>query len=122
MGRYRNQRTRTTKNKDSKKSHDTKRRRRDIDQIQDDIEKIEATSKEMKFEMSDDLPGMGQFYCTECSRHFANLVTLNVHKTSKPHRRRCKDLLAPKYTQAEADAAAGKTKEILPPAHPVATK
>jgi hypothetical protein len=31
----------------------------------------------------------GQFYCTPCSRHFADDATLELHKTSKPHKRRC---------------------------------
>lgn len=119
MGRYRNARTRTTKKKDYKKQHDTKRRRRDIDQIQDEILKVEETGKDMTFEEDDDLPGMGQFYCIECGRHFANQLTLLGHKKSKLHRRRLKDIAQPKYTHEEAMIAAGKTIEVLPPAHPV---
>jgi hypothetical protein len=56
MGRVRNSRTRTTKNKQYKKAHDTKRRPRDIDQIQDDIKKAS-----LSFEISDDLPGYVQY-------------------------------------------------------------
>ena len=53
MGRVRTSRRRTSKNKAYKKSHDVKRRTRDIDQIQDDI----ASNKAIHFEVDDDLPG-----------------------------------------------------------------
>ena len=119
MGRYRNARTRTTKNKEGKKHHDTKRRRRDIDQIQDELEKAAETGVAKTFEPDDDLPGMGQHYCPECARHFDNALTLKVHKTTKVHKRRLKDVAQPKYTHNEALMGAGKTIEQLPPAHPV---
>lgn len=35
--------------------------------------------------------------------------------------RRLKDVAQKQYNQAEADAAAGKSKEVLPPAHPTAS-
>jgi hypothetical protein len=47
------------------------------------------------------------------------MVTLTAHKQTKPHKRRLKDLALPKYTQQDADLAAGKTIEVLPPAHPI---
>ena len=53
MGRVRTSRRKTSKNKSYKKSHDVKRRTRDIDQIQDDI----ASNKPVNFEIDDDLPG-----------------------------------------------------------------
>lgn len=37
-----------------------------------------------------DLPGLGQFYCVPCARHFADAVTLETHNQSKLHRRRIK--------------------------------
>jgi hypothetical protein len=139
MGRVKNSRRRTSKNKQFKKSVDTKRRPRDVDQIQDDIKKAEEAEKKMEFEFDEDLPGMGQHYCTECARHFSDEGTLEIHTKSKDHKRRsptmrfrspgCNDLTycscyyrlrtlaEEQYTQAEAERAAGKTKEVLPPAH-----
>ena len=40
-----------------KRGHDTKRRGRDLDQIQDDVKRGEETGKPMSFEFDDDLPG-----------------------------------------------------------------
>ena len=60
----------------------------------------------------------GQFYCLECARHFNDQHALDEHRISKVHKRRLKDLAQKKYTQEEAEFAAGKTKEVLPPAHP----
>ena len=115
MGRVRNSRARTSKKKEYKKGHDTKRRRRDIDQIQDDLQKEAETGKGLEFEADDDLPGQGQFYCKFCARHFADQGTLTVHEGTKDHRRRLKDVAQEKYTQEEADRAAGKSVEVLPP-------
>lgn len=88
MGRVRNSRRRTRKNKQYKKGVDTKRRPRDVDQIQDDIAKEIALDKKMEFEIDEDLPGLGQFYCTQCGRHFGDQSTLDIHTDSKLHKRR----------------------------------
>jgi hypothetical protein len=88
MGRTRNHKTRATKNKSYKKTHDTKRRRRDIDQIQDDLKKEEVVGKKMEFEIDEDLPGLGQYYCTFCARHFMSQETLETHEKTKDHKRR----------------------------------
>lgn len=93
MGRVRTSRRRTSKNKQYKKQHDTKRRRRDVDQIQDDLKKEVDTGKTVEFEYDEDLPGGGQFYCIHCARHFADQLTLNAHKRTKDHKRRC-DLIS----------------------------
>jgi bud site selection protein 20 len=115
MGRVKVSRRRTSKNKQFKKQHDTKRRRRDIDQIQDDIEKVQETAVAPTFGDGDDLPGLGQHYCICCARHFHDAVTLDVHSKTKDHKRRLKDVAQKKYSQAEADWASGKTKQILAP-------
>mmetsp|Transcript_56289 Transcript_56289/g.98803 ORF Transcript_56289/g.98803 Transcript_56289/m.98803 type:complete len:129 (-) Transcript_56289:117-503(-) len=117
MGRVRNSRRRTRKNKEYKKGIDTKRRPRDVDQIQDDIAKEAELGKKMEFEYDEDLPGLGQFYCTQCGRHFGDQSTLDIHTDSKLHKRRLRTLAIEQYTQDEAERAAGKTKEVLPPAH-----
>lgn len=55
-----------------------------------------------------DLPGLGQFYCTPCARHFVSGPVRDTHVAGKPHRRRVK-LLAKGdfYSQAEAERAVG---------------
>ena len=88
MGRVRNSRRRTRKNKEYKKAIDTKRRPRDVDQIQDDLKKVAELQKEMEFEIDEDLPGLGQHYCIECGRHFSDASTLEIHRNSKFHKRR----------------------------------
>ena len=94
------------------------RRAKDTDQIQDEIEKSKITGVPAdKFEYDDELPGGGQFFCVETGKHFADAKALADHKKSRYYKRRCKELKEEKYTQAEAERAAGMTKEILPPAH-----
>ena len=88
MGRVRNSRARTSKNKAYKKSHDTKRRRRDIDQVQDDLSLEAEKNMKLVIEFDEDLPGGGKFYCTPCARHFASEIHLKDHETTKDHKRR----------------------------------
>jgi hypothetical protein len=106
-----------SKKKAFKKSLWLSRRKKDTDQIQDEIEKSEQTGKPIKFDFDDDLPGGGQFYCVETGRHFATQKALDDHKKTKYFKRRVKNLKTAKYTQATAEWAAGMTKEVLPPAH-----
>ncbi|CAN0163705.1 unnamed protein product [Ectocarpus sp. 4 AP-2014] len=108
-----------TKNKEYKKGHATKNRRKDVDQIQDELVVEEEKGEEMVFEVDDDLPGQGQFYCTPCARHFTDQQTKSTHIRSKLHKRRMKDVAQEQYTQAEAERGAGMTKETYPPAHAV---
>lgn len=105
----------TAKVKKYKKRHQTSRRLRDIDQIQDDLKREQLLGKKMHFKEDDDLPGMGQFYCTPCARHFINEEHYNTHCRGKLHRRRMKDVAQEQYSQAEAEAGAGKSREVLPP-------
>ncbi len=91
----------------------TKHRTKDVDQIQDEQKKGGIT-----FEHDDDLPGAGQFYCQETARHFADQEALDRHRKSKKFKKRCKVLKEKQYLQEEADFGAGRTKEVLPPAHP----
>ncbi len=118
MGRVPGSKNSANKKKKYKKALSTKNRPKDIDQIQDEIKKEEVTGEAMKFEIDEDLPGLGQFYCVPCARHFGNAEILSKHKSSKPHKRRMKDVAQEQYTQEEADRGSGKVKEVLPPAHP----
>eukprot|EP00525_Craspedostauros_australis_P008900 CAMPEP_0198116384 /NCGR_PEP_ID=MMETSP1442-20131203/11903_1 /TAXON_ID= /ORGANISM="Craspedostauros australis, Strain CCMP3328" /LENGTH=123 /DNA_ID=CAMNT_0043774181 /DNA_START=153 /DNA_END=524 /DNA_ORIENTATION=- len=93
-------------------------RRKDTDQIQDEIEKAEEAGKPIAFAYDDELPGGGQFYCVETAMHFIDAKALADHKKTRYYKKRCKELKQEKYTQASAEAYAGMTKEVLPPAHP----
>ncbi|ETW06511.1 hypothetical protein H310_02743 [Aphanomyces invadans] len=108
------------KKKGYKRAHATKSRSRDIDQIQDDLKKEEETGVKMTFELDEDLPGLGQYYCTPCGRHFITANARDVHIASKVHKRRMKDVAQEQYTQKEAERAAGKSIETYTPAHPTA--
>ncbi|KAE9042917.1 hypothetical protein PR003_g3663 [Phytophthora rubi] len=106
------------KKKQYKRGHATKNRSRDIDQIQDDLRVEKLTGKNMNFEEDEDLPGLGQFYCTPCGRHFIDEKTRDVHLKTKVHKRRMKDVAQKQYTQNEAMQGAGKGVETYKPAHP----
>ena len=107
-----------SKKKGFKKSWDVKRRTRDIDQIQDDLEQLKAGKTKFGKTLvganvlfDEDLPGGGLFYCIETGRHFANKDALDRHKKTTVFKKRLKKLREKKYTQEEADAAAGVMKE-----------
>lgn len=119
-------------------------RDKDIDQIQDEFEKVmeqetikkngdgTITTEEndtttitvnpgqviaASIPFSDELPGFGQYYCAETARHFIDEKALADHKKTKFYKRRVKQLKEEKYTQHVAEWSAGMSKEILPPAH-----
>ncbi|WBW73330.1 zinc finger ribosome biogenesis protein Bud20 [Schizosaccharomyces osmophilus] len=75
---------------------------RDLDQIHQDL--VEPEKHEKK-PLDPDLPGLGQHYCVECARHFATDEAMRLHKRTKVHRRRLKDLKEPAYSQEEAEAS-----------------
>jgi len=122
------------KKKGFKKSRDTKRRcarcgtkhrpiaahrQRDVDQIFDDVARQDAApgaiAPPKPVEFDEDLPGGGAFYCVETGRHFTDERALEAHKKTRFYKKRVKELREEtQYTQAEAEAAAGMTKEVLP--------
>uniref|UniRef100_A0A7S2V0D6 C2H2-type domain-containing protein n=1 Tax=Fibrocapsa japonica TaxID=94617 RepID=A0A7S2V0D6_9STRA len=116
-GRTHNTKRAHAKKKQYKRGHATKNRRRDIDQIQGDLDKEKETGKKTEFAWDDDLAGGGQHYCTACAQHFIDDKTLKTHVKSKRHKRSVKDAAQERHSQEAAEAAAGMTKEILPPAH-----
>lgn len=119
MGRVSNRRKNAdSKKKGFKKSRITKRRARDIDQIQDDLKHVKQGISKLigeKVKFNEDLPGGGLFYCIESGRHFANQKALDAHRKSKRFKKRLKKLKEKQYTQEEADAAAGLQKEKYVP-------
>lgn len=114
MGRQRTSRRKTSKTKKYKKSFKTANRPKDVDEVQDDLQREQREGPTV-FEPDDDLPGLGQFYCTPCAKHFGDEQALNSHFKAKAHKRRLKDVAEEQYTKEEAERGAGKTKEVLPP-------
>eukprot|EP00041_Stephanoeca_diplocostata_P024892 m.641067 g.641067 ORF g.641067 m.641067 type:complete len:166 (+) comp22626_c0_seq7:266-763(+) len=54
-----------------------------------------------------DLPGLGQFHCVACDRHFIDKQALRTHVRTKIHKRRIKKLRDEPYSLKEAEQAAG---------------
>jgi bud site selection protein 20 len=76
---------------------------------QDEIrDAADGAPKHKPVQLDMDLPGGGEFYCIECSKHFMDATILAGHTTSKDHKKRLKKLQEEQYTQAVADWAAGE--------------
>lgn len=71
---------------DSKKK--TRRHTRDLDQIHADIQDAKHLKKYTDSKLPEDLPGLGQWYCVECSKWFESELNFNAHKKAGPHKRR----------------------------------
>lgn len=97
-------------NKELHHKYKTKRRTKDLDQIQGDL-KPENKHRLVNQPLDEDLPGLGQHYCVECSRYYIDERTLTEHRRGREHKRRIRDLKVPAYTQKEAEAATGLTTD-----------
>ncbi|XP_058793427.1 zinc finger protein 593 homolog [Phymastichus coffea] len=95
-----------------KKSHRTKRRTKDLDEIDEDL-KEENAKKLINQELDFDKPGAAQNYCIHCARYFVNERALQDHFTTKVHKRRLKALELEPYTIEESERAAGKGNFIF---------
>ncbi|GAA6035608.1 hypothetical protein JCM8097_004927 [Rhodosporidiobolus ruineniae] len=109
MGRNRRSRTHSNPGKNQAKVQKTRRYRRDMDQIHDDLKDggkqkflDDLTRKDLE-----DLPGLAQHTCVACSRYFADAVSLETHVKGKPHKRQLKKLEEEPYTIEESRAAVG---------------
>ncbi|KAI9897068.1 hypothetical protein N3K66_008090 [Trichothecium roseum] len=87
----------------------TRRKTRDLDQIKADLTSSKHLSQFKDTKAFEDLPGLGRYYCVECSRWFEAESTLVAHKRAKTHKRRIKQLREEPYTHQEAMAAGGLT-------------
>lgn len=95
MGRY------------SVKRYKTKRRTRDLDLIQKDLQ-CKATIEKLKNQpLDENKPGLGQYYDIPCDKYFETQEGMNIHMKSKKHKRRLKELNVLAYSPEEANAAAG---------------
>jgi bud site selection protein 20 len=95
MGRY------------SVKRYKTKRRTRDLDLIYDDLQSKESIVQLKNQELDETKPGMAQFYCIHCAKHFEDDHAIKSHYKSKVHKRRLKELKFKPYTPLESEAASG---------------
>jgi bud site selection protein 20 len=61
---------------------------RDYDQVLADIDSPHHLSQYKATKDAEDLPGLGQHYCTECSKWFESEYNLKAHTKGKNHKRR----------------------------------
>lgn len=90
----------------------TRRHTRDLDQIHADTRSKKHLSQFKDSKALEDLPGFGEWYCTECAKWFESETNLQKHGKGKPHKRRVRQLKEEPYSQKEAEAAAGFTTNI----------
>uniref|UniRef100_A0A0A9WPC8 Zinc finger protein 593 homolog n=1 Tax=Lygus hesperus TaxID=30085 RepID=A0A0A9WPC8_LYGHE len=89
-----------------KKRWRTKRRKKDLDEINEDL-KPEKAAQLLDQEVDLDKPGDAQFYCLHCARYFIDETAMNDHFKTKVHKRRMKALETEPYTIEESEKAAG---------------
>ncbi|KAK7604545.1 hypothetical protein V9T40_005731 [Parthenolecanium corni] len=88
-----------------KQIYRTKNRRKDLDEIRDDLEN--KAEELLNQETDPDKPGEGQFYCIHCARYFIDDFSLTQHYRTKAHKKRLKDLEKQPYTIEDSQKAAG---------------
>lgn len=76
-------------------------RRRDLDQIHNDLRSPKHLAQHKTIKPAEDLPGLGQFYCVECAKWFEGENSLVQHRRGKNHKRRLHPPLCSVY-QSEA--------------------
>ncbi|GFS32710.1 zinc finger protein 593 homolog [Trichonephila inaurata madagascariensis] len=91
----------------------TKRRTRDLDQIDKDLEPQNA-EKLLNQPIDLDVAGEAQHYCLHCARYFIDDHAMQTHFRSKVHKRRLKALELETYSVKEAEAAGGVGTYVAP--------
>merc|ERR1712158_90852 len=104
-----------------KKSWRTKRRTKDLDQIDTDLVP-DNVEKLLNQDVDFDKPGLAQFYCVHCSKHFINERAFSDHIKGKPHKRRLHALKTEPYTIEESERAAGMGSYVAPRKRKMETK
>lgn len=89
----------------------TKRRTRDLDQIKADIASSKHLARYKSSKAVEDLPGLGEWYCIECSKWFEGGHNLVAHRKGKNHKRRVRRLMEEAHSQKTAEAAVGLTTD-----------
>ncbi|XP_067946241.1 zinc finger protein 593-like [Watersipora subatra] len=89
-----------------KEKYRTKRKTKDLDEIQDDL-KPTKVQKLINQEIDDDKPGQAQHYCIHCAKYCIDDKALQAHMKSKPHKKRLKALKTEVFSQEDAERCAG---------------
>lgn len=84
---------------------------RDVDQIHADLQSKKHLQQYQDTKAREDLPGFGEWYCTECAKWFESETNFAKHAKGKPHKRRVRQLKDDPYSQKEAEAAVGLTTD-----------
>lgn len=93
------------------KRYKTKRTKRQLDRIHDDLSTPRSIESLKNQEMDEYKPGLGQYYCIHCAKYYQDNTALKMHLKGKVHKRRVKQLSVKPYDQMEADAASGYNLE-----------
>lgn len=72
----------------SKSKSKTRRYKRAIDQVHDDVKDAKHLAQYKDTKLAEDLPGLGQYYCIECAKWFEAENNLLQHRKGKPHKKR----------------------------------
>lgn len=97
--------------KTNHKKYKTRRKKRDVDEVFEDLTSAEKIQRLKHQQYDEDKPGLGQYYCLQCSRYFQDNHSLAHHQKSKVHKRRVRDLRVNPYSTLEAEAASGLNLE-----------
>jgi bud site selection protein 20 len=84
------------------KRHVIARRKKDLDQIYDEINNPKPNMKKAKKKFDPDLPGFGKFFCQACDRYFISQKAEEAHLQEKTHKRRVKKLQQKPYGDFES--------------------
>ncbi|KAK3346288.1 hypothetical protein B0T25DRAFT_583505 [Lasiosphaeria hispida] len=95
----------------------TRRHLRDIDQIKADLTSPRHLELFKLTKAPEDLPGLGQHYCIECSKWFATEPDLTVHQKGKPHRRSNRQIVSVAQSLASALRRRGSLCLMFAAAH-----
>ncbi|KAK3718714.1 hypothetical protein LTR37_004933 [Vermiconidia calcicola] len=95
----------------AKSKKKTRRTTRGLDQVHADISSKKHLQQFLDTHAPEDLPGLGQYYCTQCAKFFESETNFEKHEKGKPHKRRIRQLKDEPYTQKEAEAAVGLTTD-----------
>ncbi|XP_046665357.1 zinc finger protein 593 homolog [Homalodisca vitripennis] len=104
-----------------KKKFKTKRKTKDLDEIDRDL-KVECAEKLLNQEIDVDKPGNAQFYCLHCARYFIDDHSMKEHFRTKVHKRRLKALEIEPYTIEDSERAAGQGSFIQPKKRKIETQ
>jgi bud site selection protein 20 len=66
----------------------TRRYRRDLDQIHDDLSTPRHLELYHETKDPNDLPALGEHYCIPCAKWFESEHNFGEHKRAKPHKKR----------------------------------